>query len=153
MPAEWPEDQVKLNEHHHKRITEDAGCFEDILDRDTLRPRIHRGQMRQGEYYERSLVPLTKYRRKFRARKAKLEEGSLQGEKHPLATYHVDAELVVTITDPLEEIIITCYHKHFGGSHKTQTRPGEALLRYDRYLEDRKKDYTYTDFNLLTSRS
>jgi len=150
MAAEWKDDD--LNRHHRKRTTEDAGCLEDILENCDHPPRIHSGVMWQGEYYSRSLVPLTRYRRKYRARKIKLEKGALPGEKYPPAIYHVDDKLVVTITDTDEDAIITCYHEHFGHPHTRPTRPGECLLRYDEYLEKGKDSNMISEFKELHRR-
>ena len=152
MAAEWKSDNLNLKRHHRKRTTKDTGCFEDILENCDHPRRMLSGTMSQGEYYLRSLAPLTSYRRKYKARKIKLEEGASPGEKYPPAIYHVDDKLVVTITDTDEDDIITCYHEHFGHPHTRPTHPGECLFRYDEYLKNGRNSNMISDFKELHRR-
>lgn len=123
-------DTDKLEVHWRKRLTEDPGCWEDLLN--DPKPECNDYRQRSFDVAERQNAWYV-YRGK---------EGY-----HPYSTYYVDKQLVKVVvaksTKPLlGERILTCYHEHWPHrSHEdVMSWPvGERKNRYRNKLEDRKK--------------
>jgi hypothetical protein len=101
MPPKW--DRRNLVRHHRKRITEDAGCFEDLLNLSA--------PMSPEQYELRSEEAVTNAWAKYEGE----DYDEVLRSFRDTAMYLVDDEFVVAITDAWERKFITCFHKHYGG--------------------------------------
>ena len=77
-----------LKRHHQKRVTKDAGCFEDLL-------RINGRTMTEREYEDRSDQTYHNAWAEFEGEGRNIGAG----EYYARSVYFVDDDLVVAITD------------------------------------------------------
>jgi hypothetical protein len=101
MAPKW--DPRNLTRHHRKRITEDAGCFEDLLRLSAA--------MSPEQYELRSDDAVGNAWAKYEGE----DYDEVLKSFRDGAMYFVDEELVVAITDAWEREFITCFHKHYSG--------------------------------------
>jgi hypothetical protein len=92
-----------LARHHRKRITEDPGCFEDLLKLS--------GAMSPEQYELRSDDAVANAWAKYEGE----DYDEILKDFRDAAMYFVDEELVMAITDGWEREFITCFHKHYSG--------------------------------------
>src|SRR5207244_59823 len=124
LPPRW--DLKKLARHYRKRITDDAGCFEDLLG-------ITGRTMTESEYESRSMDVVENAWAEY--------EGKHQidvNEYEEARAYFVDDDLVIAITDTFRRGFITCYHEHPGKKHTTRASMpsvGQRRLEYRRRLD------------------
>jgi hypothetical protein len=117
----------KLAQHHRKRTTKDAGCFEDLL-------RINPRTMSELKYKERSEQVVANAWGKYRGEGRNIARGEYYDE----AMYFVDDDLVVAITDVSGCDFITCFHEHFGRRHVSPASigtVGQRRLQYKEHLQ------------------
>jgi hypothetical protein len=119
-------DPGKLARHHRKRVTEDAGCFEDLLG-------IAGRKMRESEYESRSIDVVENAWGEY--------EGKHQvgvNEYEEARAYFVDDDLIIAITDTFHREFFTCYHEHPGRRHTNRASMpsiGQRRLEYRRRLD------------------
>lgn len=125
MPTWIP---TNLTRHHQKRITKDAGCFEDLLG-------INGRTMTEREYEARSIQAYQNAWAEFEGEGRNIGAG----EYYPRSAYFVDGDLVVAITDDHRDEFRTCFHEHFGRKHGGGRSHGEPVgnrqLRYKDHLQ------------------
>ncbi len=121
-----------LTKHYQKRLKEDQGCFEDLLN-------INGRQMTESEYELRADDTVNKAW-------AEYECESLDSNFYEFRNsrcYFVDDDLVVVITDTFKKDLITCFHKHFKSPHGLDPRPdatiGQKRLRYKQILNEKEQ--------------
>jgi hypothetical protein len=95
-------DSTNLTRHLSKRLSENPGCFENLLG-------ISGRTMTEAEYETRSLTAITSRWLEFEARGRNFR----YSDYDPPRAYHVDDDLVVGITDLARDRFVTCYHEHF----------------------------------------
>lgn len=119
-----------LTKHYLKRLKEDQGCFEDLLN-------INCRQMTESEYELRADDTVDKAW-------AEYECESLDNKLYEFRDsrcHFVDDDLVEAITDNFKHNFITCFHKHFALPHGIDPRSdatvGQKRLRYLRILTEK----------------
>lgn len=121
MPT-W--DPYNLRKHYQKRINQDPGCFEDLMN-------INGRSMTIQEYQQRSEQAVMNAWAKYQCETWDQQLRRYQDRR----TYFVDDQLVVAITDIEEQWFITCFHKHFNSGHTSPgSTVGQCRLRYKEHL-------------------
>jgi hypothetical protein len=124
MPT-W--DARNLDHHYSKRVTRDAGCFEDLLG-------INGQPMTQLQYEQKSLDTYNNAWGEYEGEGRNVEAR----EYYPPSAYFVDDDLVVAITDTGRAEFLTCFHEHFGRPHGRDPGAGASVgqrqLRYRLHL-------------------
>jgi hypothetical protein len=120
----------RLARHYVKRITEDAGCFEDLLG-------ITGRTMTENEYESKSLDVVDNAWAEY--------EGQHQfgpNDYEEARVYFVDDDLVLAITDVFRRDFFTCYHEHPSRRHVSRAAMasiGQRRLEFRRRLDDEEQ--------------
>jgi hypothetical protein len=121
-----------LRNHHRKRLRENPGCFEDLMQ---ISGRI----MTEEKFRDRSLQAVSSAWCEFEAQKHDLAPGAYL----PARACYVDDELVVAVTNIPRSWFFTCYHEHFDSRRPLHGRyPGNNVSvaqRRLRYREDLRR--------------
>lgn len=117
-----------LQSHHQKRVTQDKGCFEDLMG-------LQGRDLTEAEYEQRSNDA-------FQSAWAEYECVSWDVKARtyrPPAAYLVDDQLVAAVTDLARADFITCFHEHFDGIRRhafvTALSVGQRKLRYTQSIQ------------------
>jgi hypothetical protein len=121
MPPRW--NSAILRRHHRKRMTKDAGCFEDLLG-------IIGQTMTESQYEMRTDDAVTNAWGEYEG-----EGWDVSRREYSEArAYYVDNDLVVAVTDSFRNEYITCFHEHFDHPHGVipgaGATEGQKQLRY-----------------------
>jgi hypothetical protein len=117
-----------LQDHHQKRITQDKGCFEDLMA-------IQGREMTDAEYEQRSNDAVQHAWAEYECVSWDVVARAYRSP----AAYFVDDQLVVAVTDLAKSDFITCFHEHFDGNRRhtfVMALPlGQRKLRYAQALQ------------------
>lgn len=130
MPS-W--DPNNLTAHHQKRITADAGCFEELLG-------CAAGQkVTEAEYAAASQAAIAGAWAEFEA-----EKHVAPNTYDPVRVTYADDRLVVSVTDWPRSQMITCFREHFnmsmtGHAVVTGMTVGQRRLRFKTQVDREEK--------------
>ncbi len=124
---------VNLANHHYKRITKDADCWEEIFNRKT--------PMTENEYESISYEAYAKGVLEYEA----------EEERHRRAIHRLDARSIKTTVSLDRKVMITCFHFDAGNRHVAGTvfRPlGDQCGEFLDVLEERALGGEMTLFDI-----
>jgi len=125
--ATWQ--RANLERHHAKRVTRDAGCFEDVL---AIRGR----SMTVAEYESASQDVIANAWMVYEA-----EKSDRNGGYDAARVTFVEPRLLVTVADLGRTTIVTCFHEHFDYPHGRKPGPGTSVtVRKLKYRESVRWD-------------
>lgn len=122
----------KLASHYQKRMRENPGCFEDLLD-------ISSGTLTAAQYEALSHQVVRQAWAEYQAEMRNTHVDEV--EYYPLSSYFVDDNLVLAIVRQDRDEFSTCYHEHFDRPHGVDPGPGATVGQKQlRYMDKVKMD-------------
>jgi hypothetical protein len=133
VPPSWS--HRNLARHHAQRLRDNPGCFEDLLG-------INGRTMTAEEYRDQSLRTVAASWCEYEAQGRDFQRGTY----FDVRAYHVDDDLVVSITDQSRSQFVTCFHEHFddrrplhGGNPGRGVSVAQRRIRYQEDLRRKEK--------------
>lgn len=129
MTPTW--NSKNLTSHHHKRVTADPGCFEDLLG--------IAGVMSEFQYDQRSEQAVVNAWAEYEGECWSPSLNDFEDER----AYYLDNELVMAVTDTFRKHFVTCFHFHFVKPHSADPGKsysvGQRQLRYRDHIDLEEK--------------